>query len=281
MINSTYYKVNEDIFFLTIVKEKKTKAKTVLNPVSVRVLGTFPEYLQRFHLISSRAGSAFTLAEDDIRRNLIGCYKNETASSKYVKGKIFSTQPHTLKDLCPYCMLDRPRTLDHYIPKDEFPEYAMFVKNLVPCCYDCNNIKDELWRTNTARQFIHFYNDNILDRQFLHSELLFNAIGIAPIIRHFLRRPVGMSINNFRIASAHFTNLDLLNAYDGRLNNSLSSEIETLGTYISAGLQDQIIIDILHGRFISLSTSHGVNYYNAVLYQTLINHLPQIRAFLT
>lgn len=281
MINSTYYKINENIFFLTIIKEKRNKAKTVLTPISARVLATFSEYEQRFHLMSSRAGSAFTLAEEDIRENLIGCYKNETFSSKYVKGKIFSTQPDTLKNLCPYCMLDRPRTLDHYIPKAEFPEYAMFVKNLIPCCYDCNNVKDELWRTNTARQFIHFYNDNILDMQFLHSELLFNGNGVAPIVQHSLRQPARMSINNFRIVSAHFSNLALLKAYDDRANNSLSSEIETLETYINLGIQNSAIIDILHTRFTSLSTSHGINYYQAVLYQTLIIHLPQIRAFLS
>lgn len=281
MINSAYYKINEDIFFWTIIKEKRIKAQTILTPISARVLATFSEYQERFHLMSSSAGSAFTLEEEEIRENLIGCYKHETLSSKYVKGKIFSTQPDTLKNLCPYCMLDRPRTLDHYIPKAEFPEYAMFVKNLIPCCYDCNNVKDELWRINTDRQFIHFYNDNILDIQFLHSELLFNGNGVVPIVHHFLRQPERMSVDNFRIVTAHFVNLDLLKAYDDRVNSSLSSEIETIENYINFGFQNNVIIDILHTRFTSLSTSHGINYYQAVLYQTLIIHLPQIRAFLS
>jgi hypothetical protein len=279
MINSTYYKINEEIFFLTIVSEKKAKAKNILNPsISLRVLNTFQEYLDRFHLLSDREYSEFKQSEGDVRKNLINCYKNETASSKNVKGKIFSTQPNTLKDLCPYCMLDRPRTLDHYIPKDEFPEYAMFVNNLVPCCYNCNNIKDELWRNNTERQFIHFYNDKIFDNQFLYSKLFFNAVGVAPVIRHSLRQPEGMSVNNYKIASAHFRNLGLLEAYDDRVNSTLSAEIETIATYINKGIDEQSIVDVLQGRFKRLSASHGLNYFNAVLYQTLINHLPQIRA---
>lgn len=277
MINSKCYQINEQIFFLTIVSEKQNKAKTILTPISPRVLNAFNEYLFRFPTISAKVGSEFTSAETEERSHLIGCYKNETLSSSFVKGNIFAIQPDVLKVLCPYCMLDRPKTLDHYIPKDEFPEYAMFVKNLIPCCFDCNNKKDKLWRNGILRQFIHYYNDDILTQQFLYSELVFNGPGSIPHIRHFLRKPTRMAILDYQIANSHFENLGLLAAYDDRMNNRLSTEIQTILRYVTAGLSDQVITDILRDQFLLMSSTHGVNYFEAVIYQTLANHLAQIK----
>lgn len=277
MINSKCYQINEQIFFQTIVGEKRKKAKNILTPITARVLGTFTEYLRSFPTISGKAGSEFTLAEERERLHLIGCFKNETASSSFVKGNIFAVQPDVLKVLCPYCMLDRPKTLDHYIPKDEFPEYAMFVRNLIPCCYDCNNKKDELWRKGILRQFIHYYNDHILNHQFLYSELIFNGSGSIPHIKHFLRKPTAMARRDFEIAKSHFENLGLLAAYDDSLNNRLSTEIQTILRYVIIGLSDQVIVDILKNQFLNISRTHGVNYFEAVIYQTLANQLPQVK----
>ena len=275
MINSKCYQLNAEIFFGTLASEKQSKAKTVLNRISSRVLATFPVYLNDFANISGKLGSEFSALESDERLNLIGCYKNETQSSRYVKGKIFEVQPTVLKDLCPYCMLDRPRTLDHYVPKDEFPEYAMLVRNLVPCCYDCNNKKDELWRAGLIRQFIHYYNDSIFTHQFLYSSLVFDHQ--APLITHYLRRPEGMLAQEFSIVEAHFSNLNLLNAYDSRINNVLSTEIETIKNFVALEMTDAQISRTLEIRFNGLRNSHGVNYFETVLYQTLNNHLQQIK----
>jgi len=48
---------------------------------------------------------------------------------------------HTL-DTCPYCGYPRaPDTLDHFLPKEDWPEYAIFSDNLVPQCRSCAPIK--------------------------------------------------------------------------------------------------------------------------------------------
>lgn len=48
---------------------------------------------------------------------------------------------HRLKD-CPYCGLPlKPLTLDHFIPKSTWPDYAIYPNNLVPQCRRCAPIK--------------------------------------------------------------------------------------------------------------------------------------------
>ncbi|WP_454737249.1 HNH endonuclease [Cupriavidus necator] len=40
---------------------------------------------------------------------------------------------------CPYCGLQKNVTADHYLPKEHFPQYAVFSRNLVPSCSDCQS----------------------------------------------------------------------------------------------------------------------------------------------
>lgn len=48
---------------------------------------------------------------------------------------------HKLRE-CPYCGYPfSPDTLDHFLPKDDWPEFAIMANNLVPQCQDCAPIK--------------------------------------------------------------------------------------------------------------------------------------------
>jgi hypothetical protein len=42
---------------------------------------------------------------------------------------------------CPYCGFGHVSTLDHFLPKARYPEFAVLPTNLVPCCGDCNHGK--------------------------------------------------------------------------------------------------------------------------------------------
>ena len=54
---------------------------------------------------------------------------------------------------CPYCSINQPNTLDHYMPKSNYPALAVCRMNLVPMCGVCNNYKGAKPYTN----FIHCY----------------------------------------------------------------------------------------------------------------------------
>lgn len=59
---------------------------------------------------------------------------------------------------CPFCgNPKKPDTLDHFIPKDSWPEFSIFPNNLVPQCRGCAPIKGENYfcHTSTMVKFIH------------------------------------------------------------------------------------------------------------------------------
>jgi len=75
--------------------------------------------------------------------------------------------------LCPACGEDgTPNTLDHYLPKDSYPEFAISTFNLSPMCDTCQGWKlEHTLDANGARLFLHPYFDEFLDKQVLQLEI--------------------------------------------------------------------------------------------------------------
>ncbi|MEM5345789.1 hypothetical protein [Paraburkholderia azotifigens] len=68
-------------------------------------------------------------------------------------------------DECPYCGHPHPpRTLDHFLPKEDWPEYAIYSNNLVPQCSGCAPIKGQRYYCNVHGQalFLHPMYNSIL-----------------------------------------------------------------------------------------------------------------------
>lgn len=58
---------------------------------------------------------------------------------------------------CPYCSINQPNTLDHYMPESIYKALAVCRMNLVPMCGVCNNFKG----TKPYAKFIHCYYEKL------------------------------------------------------------------------------------------------------------------------
>lgn len=63
--------------------------------------------------------------------------------------------------ICPFCGEGVPTTLDHFLPKSEFPFLAVFPCNLVPSCRDCNMEKKSFTPKDNKELPLHPYYDEI------------------------------------------------------------------------------------------------------------------------
>ncbi|WP_147445675.1 HNH endonuclease [Corallococcus aberystwythensis] len=70
---------------------------------------------------------------------------------------------------CPLCGSLGAGTVDHYLPKDEFPEFSIFSLNLVPACTFCNSAeKGKIFRGDSApARIIHPYFDTLANNPIL------------------------------------------------------------------------------------------------------------------
>jgi hypothetical protein len=75
-------------------------------------------------------------------------------------------------DVCPMCGGLGKGTLDHYLPKDDYPDFTIFSKNLVPAC-DCNSKRNTTVKgDNEPERVIHPYYDTFIRQRVYKAKLL-------------------------------------------------------------------------------------------------------------
>ena len=97
------------------------------------------------------------------KANLIDLYKPKADSDLHKKLHQMRRK-HKLR-ACPSCGEDgAPGTLDHYLPKEVFPELSICFQNLTPMCDQCQGRKGTDYISSTGgKRFFHPYYDKIND----------------------------------------------------------------------------------------------------------------------
>lgn len=151
--------------------------------------------------------AALTIPQKEAMRH---AYTVETLPMTALRGELLD---RVIVARCPYCGISESSTLDHYLPKERYPEFSIFPKNLVPSCGVCNTRKkDRILEAGTdVRMFLHPCFDTIPDAEFLAVRTRLEVDGL--ILSYRLTRPVGMAVRTFRHLRSHFTELNLADRY--------------------------------------------------------------------
>jgi len=68
---------------------------------------------------------------------------------------------------CPMCGSGSVGSVDHYLPRVDYPEFSVFGPNLVPACSHCNSTeKGSIYKGDAPERFLHPYFDTVA-----HSEV--------------------------------------------------------------------------------------------------------------
>lgn len=114
--------------------------------------------LNRFNeIIDNQIKSYKILYAKELENLYFGCSKI-IMQDYYLKKLRYNTG----KNVCPYCGRIGPTTLDHYLPRDSFPEFSVLIYNLVPSCSVCQSKKNDLYSSSNKR-FIHPYFDEFIE----------------------------------------------------------------------------------------------------------------------
>lgn len=74
---------------------------------------------------------------------------------------------------CAICNIGVASSLDHYLPKSEFPLLCVFPANLVPECDYCNKNKQTYFINKNDQMLLHPYFDDFSDIQWLEVRIIF------------------------------------------------------------------------------------------------------------
>lgn len=133
---------------------------------------SYDDYIIDYAIKPPASSYASSISADDekiksqwsIKKILIDYYENSpTHLSKLISER---RRKHEL-DSCPYCGKPVvPSTLDHFLPKEDWPEFSIYPDNLVPQCSDCAPIKGRKYycSTKNSAMFIHPFYSSLLSQ---------------------------------------------------------------------------------------------------------------------
>lgn len=204
-------------------------------------------------------------AEEELK----SCY-GKNVEFNAIRQQLFSNLSAAHQTKCPYCMLDRPNTLDHYFDKAEYPEFSVYIPNLVPCCSECNNNKSILMFDGRGnRCFIHFYHDPIPEEQFLFVHFSFSEPDAIPIVNLELKFDTENHMSG--LIRRHFFSLSLFDKYREEITARLAPILEEIQMHRQHGIAPETITEMLQIRFESLVKHYGNNYWETCTYEGLLN----------
>jgi len=235
---------------------KHEPLRTALINIEDDVKMEYKKYVSRYKVnrLTNFDNSAFS---DPAAKNLRSCYADRIEVNN-LKGYIYRNQPQYIRYECQYCMIgDGSESFDHYLPKEDYPEFAVLSLNLIPCCIKCNGHKSTTWKDNlNKRNIINLYYDVIPSIQFLFCSITYKRN--TPIINFTIRNPGGIDPDLFDIIQKHYSRLHLLE----RFNNKVSTEITNLLNSISQ-FSGQVsrarVAQIILAEVLEMKADYGYN----------------------
>lgn len=266
MINLPLPDINNDSLLDSIIQNKKLKTRNALLPFMDAIKSRYNYYIMHNNDLENIMPLDATW--DDIHEELLSCYGANVAFSA-AKKSLISAMPLIIQSKCPYCMLSRPNTLDHYFDKSKYPEFSVFIPNLVVCCSECNTMKGIKTFNDGERQYIHFYYDQLPKYKFLFFRFDDMSNDHIPNIRIYLQFPE--EERAAQIINTHFSNLSLFVKYKESTSEKLSLIIREIHTAIGRGLSYDSIRGLIDSRYQAMIEHYGYNYWESCIYEGIIN----------
>ncbi|MDM1283979.1 HNH endonuclease [Acinetobacter towneri] len=251
--------------------------KTRLLSLITKVDPTYSNYDSKFSTNTLPLLTKLIISASE-KSDLLSLYSYKNSKLTAFRRAISTDTSSTYQATCQYCTVNSVNSLDHFVPKDLFPEFSVHPSNLVPSCTECNSKKLVRWLNNNQHLFLNLYIDLLPNKQYLFVEL--NVISLNKVDVNFkVDNPNNIPVQLYTIITSHYTELDLFQRFKDKssdiiieLTNSIQS---SLSNGVSLPMIQQIILDTC-----SRDKQHkGYNYYQIILKEALIQSSDYLSLF--
>ncbi|WDT68009.1 HNH endonuclease [Cloacibacterium sp. TD35] len=201
-----------------------------------------------------------TLSKGDLIRYYKYRMLNKENARKFYDTLLLSAP----NNICPYCTIKNVKTVDHFLPKSEYPYLSVVPSNLVPCCRDCNTDKKISYPIDNDTQTYHPYFDNIENESWIKAELMCTE----PLSFQFrVERLPHWNDNKFNRSVNHFKTYNINELF----SNEANRELRTRQFYFKQLLnRDNIqLIEQIEDTYNSCLNSVGVLDWQTIMYACL------------
>ena len=251
----------DDVKLFLAVITKKRKRKQRLRWIQDDVFDAYKRYEDRAPELADLAPIPLT---DRQAADLIHCYERRTAPLNAFRAQLLNNVKYVK---CCLCGLGESSTLDHYLPKQTYPEFSIFSLNLVPCCPCCNSYKNQVISRNGVRSSLHPYFDSLPTDRFLAVDTRLRSDALS--LRYHVFRPTGMDRHTYQRLTSHFSLLKLEDRYRRMGLEHLGSQYPSLERIYGDFEDANGVAKLLKTTAGTFEAQNGVNHWRAVLYRSL------------
>jgi len=182
---------------------------------------------------------------------------------------------HVRRDLlrevgrCPICGITIARKLDHFLPRSAFKTLAIYSRNLVPVCGDCNEMKSDKGVDLESERFVHAYFDVLPDIDFIVAEVTLEGAALSfefTVAEQGLLGPALAEKLVYQLGA-----LSLNERFSAELNTYLSSLSTSLRMIWEYGGAPDIRV-LLAKQIVGETREHHRNDWRVVTLKALLKH---------
>lgn len=213
-----------------------------------------------------RGNSEIVVAGTLTKKNLMDLYTTNMVGSKGSSRDIYDAILTAVGGFCPLCAdLGHVRTLDHYLPKANFPLYSVHPGNLVPCCRDCNTGKNASFGQFLHEQALHPYLDH--DRFFKERWIKASAHpGKSILMRYSCMPPESWVEDDKGRVKSHFEGYNLALRFSVQAGSEVAKVVSTRASSLSRLSAEDFRSYLLDG---ANSQGHVLNGWYRTMYGAL------------
>ena len=172
-------------------------------------------------------------------------------------------------ELCPICGIAPPRQLDHHLPRSDYRPLAVYPRNLVPLCQECNQSKSKSAAEEPAQQFFHPYLENIPNAPFLRAGVVIENGGMIATFDIDPAAPI-QALARQRLSFV-LQRLKLNERYAREINIYLTSQATAVRMLFSSAGADGVRGYLLAQADVESRQFH-LNHWRPVLLRALAEH---------
>ncbi len=201
----------------------------------------------------------------EIEKDLVNMYDYQSRIIRNIRANITNHQVITIQSTCQNCTIDSVNTMDHMLPKEKFPEYAVNGYNLFPCCSRCNGYKSEI---TDHSAFLNLFLDKLPFVRYLFVNVYWDIDSIN--FDFFLSNSTKLiSVELYAKIENHYTNLRLLQRMKEASRTYLSEFISS-NKHFYRKLGRHSIIEAVRESIEEDRIAYGYNYWKCSLRLALI-----------
>lgn len=209
---------------------------------------------------------------DPEKKHLKKLYKSDCDIAKKIRlhhSSFTNTTKRIYNNKCPYCALSEPDTIEHILPQEKYPEFAIHLYNLIPCCSRCNRYKSEAVRDHFGVPYtINFYYNDPEYCQFLEADCVIDLNGY-PSFKYRLVFPHNTDLTLAAIITNHFNRLHLIERYNEEVVKNYT-ETELMIKLVCRGKTLNDTLQYLNDHLSSIINHYGLNHYFIAMLRCMI-----------